>query len=260
MTSCLAANTIPACSAVADYVSERLQVRAEFVDDISWRERERLLNSGEIHVGWICGLLYAWMVSQPRCSLKLLAAPLVSGDRYLGRPVYYSDVIVHRRSQVRTFDQLRGASFAFNESNSYSGFQVVRWHLSMLGECDGYFDNLVETGAHSASLKLVLNRKVGATAIDSTFLEWELRRDPSLEAQIRVVETIGPSPVPPWVVSREVPRELRAKLRELLLQMQSDQAGRRLLSRGGLSGFVAADDRDYDPIRARVEQAAQVRL
>jgi phosphonate transport system substrate-binding protein len=260
LTSCLAANTDRACSAVADYLSDRLHVRAEFVDDISWQERERLLDAGEIHVGWVCGLLYVSMVSQPTCPLQLLAAPVMSDDRYQGSPVYYSDVVVHRNSPVRTFDQLRGASLAFNESKSYSGFNVVRWYLAALGESNGYFGRLVESGAHSASLQLVLSQEVEATAIDSTLLDWELRRDPSLEAQIRIIKTIGPSPVPPWVVSRELPGKLRQELDQLLLQMHDDPGGRKSLARGRLSRFVAADDRDYDPIRDRVELASQVRL
>jgi phosphonate transport system substrate-binding protein len=260
LTSCLAANTDPACAAVADYIGRRLRIRAQFVDNVSWQERERLLDSGEIHIGWICGLLYTWMVSQPQCPLKLLAAPLVSGTRYLGKPVYYSDVIVHRRSPVHTFDQLRGASLAFNESQSYSGFHVLRWHLSTLGECDGYFGSLVESGAHGASLQLVRSRQVEASAIDSTLLDWELRRDPSLQSDIRVVETIGPSPVPPWVISKKLPQDLQAELNRLLLHMHEDPAGRRSLALGRLSGFAHTEDRDYDPIRDRVEQAAQVRL
>lgn len=260
LTSCLAANTDPACAAAADYIGKRLGILAEFVGDISWQERERLLDSGEIHIGWICGLLYTWMVSQPQCPLKLLAAPLVSGDRYLGKPVYYSDVIVHRRSRVRTFGQLRGASLAFNESKSYSGFHVLRWHLSTLGESDGYFGSLVESGAHNTSIELVRSRQVGASAIDSTLLDWEMQRDPSLEGDIRVVETLGPSPVPPWVVSRELPSDLRGELNRLLLQMHEDPAGRQSLALGHLSGFADVEDRDYDPIRDRVEQAARLRL
>ena len=34
-----------------------------------------------------------------------------------------------------------------------------------------------------------------------------------LAQQIRVIETIGPSPVPPWVISRQVPAGLRNRLR-----------------------------------------------
>ena len=260
LTSCLAANTERACSAVSDYVSDRLDLPTEFVDGVSWQERERLLNSGEIHIGWTCGLLYAWLVSQPRCPLELLAAPVVSDDRYQGRAVYYSDVIVHQKSRIREFGELRGASLAFNETKSYSGYHVIRWHLARKGECSGYFGRLVESGAHDASMQLVLSREVEATAVDSTLLDWELQRDPSLKAQIRVVETIGPSPVPPWVISKELPRKLQVKLRHLLLEMHEDPRGRKSLADSGLSRFVAVEDCDYDPIRDRVEQGSQVRL
>jgi ABC-type phosphate/phosphonate transport system substrate-binding protein len=75
---------------------------------------------------------------------------------------------------------------------------------------------------------VVLAGDVDATALDSTVLDLLRRRDPSLERRVRVVESFGPSPSPPWVVARTVPRELRAALRRAFLAMSSDPRGRRV--------------------------------
>jgi ABC-type phosphate/phosphonate transport system substrate-binding protein len=66
--------------------------------------------------------------------------------------------------------------------------------------------------------------------------------------------------MPPWVISRRVPAKLRHDIRDLLLTMHAEPFGRPILDRARLDRFVAADDRDYDPIRAMAANAARVSL
>ena len=75
-------------------------------DTQPWQERERLLDTGRIHLGWICGLLYAWKADQQYPKVELLAAPVMRDPRYRDQAVYYSDIIVHRDSPYFSFDDL----------------------------------------------------------------------------------------------------------------------------------------------------------
>jgi phosphonate transport system substrate-binding protein len=107
---------------------------------------------------------------------------------------------------------------------------------------------------------MILNREVDASAIDSTVLELELSRDPSLRSKFRIIDTFGPSPMPPWVVSKNLPAELRETLRKAFVMMDQEPAGRALLSRGHMIRFARVEDRDYDPIREMARKAANVQL
>jgi phosphonate transport system substrate-binding protein len=102
---------------------------------------------------------------------------------------------------------------------------------------------------------MVVGGRADVTAIDSTVLEYELTNRPALAHKVRVIETLGPGPIPPWVISLQLPRELRWQLRKLILNMHIDQQGQAALARGQLSRFVAAADNDYQIIRD-VSQAA----
>src|SRR5262245_65935107 len=64
VTSCMAENTDFICRQITRYIAERLKIAAEFINGIPWQERERLLDAGQIHVCWICGLPYAWKADQ----------------------------------------------------------------------------------------------------------------------------------------------------------------------------------------------------
>ena len=180
----------------------------------------------------------------------------MAGERYQNRPIYFSDVIVHAGSRFQTFSDLKGASWAFNEPGSQSGYNITRYHLSTLGEIDGYFGQVAQAGSHENALKMVLNGKIDASAIDSTVLEIELSRHPDISQQIRIIDTLGPSPIPPYVISTSLPLELRQRIRSILLDMHNHPSGQTILQQAAMLRFAAVTDADYDPIR-EMEKAAR---
>jgi phosphonate transport system substrate-binding protein len=258
VTSIQSENADDTCQQITRYLGDQLGISTEFVNDVSWPERERLLDTGQVHVGWICGLPYVWKVEQEPSPIELVAAPVMQHPRYQQRPIYFSDVIVHRDSEHYSFADLRGVSWAYNEPHSQSGYNVTRYHLARLGESRGYFGRVVEAGSHLQAIEMVLERRIEASAIDSTVLELELKARPQLKTELRVIETLGPSPIPPWVVTTNVPPELREAIRKVFWQMHETVEGRAILKQGQVMKMVRVKDRDYDPIREMARAAEQV--
>lgn len=260
VASCMAENADATCRAIAAYVGDRLGMATRFVDDVPWPVREARLDAQEIQLCWLCGLPYVWKADADVPVIELCVAPVMQSARYADRPVYFSDVVVRRDSRFQAFADLRGAAWAYNEPRSHSGYNVVAHHLAGIGASDGYFSRAVESGAHQTSLRMIANGAVDGAAIDSTVLEAELARCPALGDAIRVIGTLGPSPMPPWVVATSLPPALRQSIADLLLGMHHDPAGRAILSTWGIARFAAARDGDYDPIRAMARTAAGVTL
>jgi len=75
-----------------------------------------------------------------------------------------------------------------------------------------------------------------------------------------VVESWGPSLAPPWVISRRLPVTLRRELREVMLSMHGEPAGRALLRQARMARFAGVSDRDYDPIRRMTSAASHATL
>src|SRR5262245_61254673 len=63
-------------------------------------------------VSFVCGLAYVELVRSGVPTVEPIAAPLLQGQRYGGRPVYFSDVIVPADSPAQSFADLRGRSWA----------------------------------------------------------------------------------------------------------------------------------------------------
>jgi len=248
-TTYLAPSVRPVYEFVARAVGERLGVETELVDGTSCDR----FASGEGDVGFICGLPYVELATG--APFELLAAPVLSGARYGGRPVYFSDVIVHADSDIHSFEELRGRVWSFNEPHSHSGYSVTRAHLARIGEPRAFFKLVVEAGFHQRSIELVRDRVVDGSAIDSQVLEIAMRDDPSLAEELRVVETLGPSTIQPVVASTGLPAPLRRDLRGILLDLGHTPEERDALALGLVAGFEAVEDADYDDIRAMVADA-----
>lgn len=260
VASCMAENADATCRAITAYAGDRLGMVTRFVDDVPWPVREALLDAQEIQLCWLCGLPYVWKADADAAVIELCVAPVMQAARYADRPVYFSDVVVRRDSRFHAFADLRGSTWAYNEPRSHSGYNVVAHHLASIGAANGYFRRAVESGAHQVSLRMIAGGEVDAAAIDSTVLEAELARFPALGDMIRVIDTLGPSPMPPWVVAKRLPLVLRQSIADVLLGMHRDDAGRAILGTWGIARFAEAGDGDYDAIRAMARTATGIRL
>lgn len=75
--------------------------------------------------------------------VELLAAPILEGERYQDRPIYFSDIIVARDNSARSFPDLRGSSWSFKDPESHSGYNVVLRHLVAIRETTRFFSRIV---------------------------------------------------------------------------------------------------------------------
>jgi phosphonate transport system substrate-binding protein len=241
----LAPNMLPVYRFLADRIADRLGRPVELVVGRSFDQFER----GKADLGVICGLPYVWLAARRPPPVEPLAAPVLAGDRYAGRPVYYSDVIVRRDSPISCLEELRGYSWAYNEPASHSGHTVTLCSLVRMGAEPGFFARVVEAGFHQRAIRLVADGAVDAAAIDSQVLAIELRDHPQL-AGLRVVGSFGPSTIQPVVAASRLPERLKDQVREFLVKLGDDPTARPVLDHGLIRRFSPVDDAAYDDIRA----------
>ena len=96
-------------------------------------------------------------------------------------------------------------------------------------------------------------KKDYAGALNVEFIDvW---KNPDKAREIRIIEHIGPFPMPPIVVSRALPELLKEELKTAFLAMPKNA-----LEPWGLLEFQEVDDAYYNPIRQAVKLGANVRL
>jgi phosphonate transport system substrate-binding protein len=239
---------------IARYVGERVGYQTTIRVGQSFDE----FAEKQVDVAFICGLPYVRMSSQDTCPIELLAAPVLIGDRYLHKPIYFSDVIVRHDSPYTSFDDLGGCVWAYNERVSHSGCNLVCYSLLERDKSPDYFGKTVKSGSHMRSLEMVLEGETDAAAIDSHLSDILRSRDEVLIRSLRVVDVLGPSSIPPVVVSKGLDNELKCRLREALITMHHENCGAEILQEGLIERFVAVEDEDYGNIRAMLEKVQGV--
>jgi phosphonate transport system substrate-binding protein len=158
----LAPNLYPFYEFIAHHAGRQLGLPTELAVRSSYAQ----LSSGAVDVVFVCGLPYVELARGGQAPVEPLAAPILRGKRFGAQAIYFSDVIVHCASRWRSFSDLRGCSWAYNEPHSQSGYGITRYHLLCRGETNGYFGRVVEAGWHEQALRLVACGAVDAAAID----------------------------------------------------------------------------------------------
>lgn len=241
----LAPNLLPVYRFMIKHLGDKLGCEIELIVGSDYNEVFKA------DLAFICGLPYV-LYTRPRFAsspVEALVAPVLQGERFQNRPIYFSDVIVHRDSPFHCFADLRGCSWAYNEPQSQSGYGITRYWLAKLGETNGYFGKVVETGFHQKAIRKVRNREVDASAIDVQVLAVELRQHPQLAEQLRVIASLGPSTIQPLAAASHLPRALKQEIKTIFTEIHRDPAGRAYLDRGFIDHFVSVGDTDYDDIR-----------
>src|SRR5260370_12064733 len=139
---------------------------------------------GEVDVAFICGLPYVRMTKSSTCPIELLAAPVLLGERYQQKPIYYSDVVARSDSPYICFDDLRGGVWAYNERVSHSGCNLVCYSLLERGKEPDYFGRTVKSGSHLRSLGMVLEGQVHSTPTLSPILDVTRAQDQWLATRL----------------------------------------------------------------------------
>lgn len=245
VVSFLAPNMLPVYDWTIRRVSAKLRYPMELTVGRSYAE----LAGADF--SYICGLPYV-LRTAPRLQpsqLTALVAPVLAGERYRGKPIYFSDVIVRRDSPFQSFADLRGRTWAFNEPESQSGYGITRYWLARLHETSGYFGEVIQADFHQAAIRMVYEGKVDGSAIDSQVLAVEFTRHPELAAGLRVVGSLGPSTIQPFAAATHVSPGLQEDVRSAFIALHEDAEGKTRLARGLIDRYVAVQDSDYDDIR-----------
>lgn len=238
LVSYLAPNMFGFYKAVAAYLTRVLEVET----DIAQSQYDPLMRQDQLDVAFICGLPF---VQLKQSQLQALVAPVMQASRYQNRPIYFSDIIVNADSNLWSFDDLTGKTFCYNDPGSNSGYNLVLHRLTQSGH-SSFFGKAMQSGSHQRSIKLVVEGRADCSAIDSTVLEQELRDAPELSKYLRIIESIGPCPMPPIVAAKHLDSQLINDLQSALLHPDTELQS--AMEQAQIRRYVPVQCEDYAAI------------
>lgn len=229
---------------IIDYLGEKLGMPAEMIHRTTYDEIDLMLEQGQVDVAFICSLSY--VLDNEKFGGELLVVPQVNG-----KTVYQSVIIVHRDSNIESFDDLENRSFVFVDPKSNSGrlyplYLLAKRHFFP----EQFFQPFLYSYSHNKSVEMVAKKRVDGASVDSIVYDYMLATGSPYAEQTKIIHRSPPFGIPPVVVPPSTSPELRQAMRSVLLNMHQDQKGKKILEQMRIERFVTTDDSSYDSIRA----------
>jgi len=164
--------------------------------------------------------------------------PLVRG----GEPLT-GQLIVDRQGPYRKLADLAGKTIAFPAPNAFGASLYMR---ALLTEREQLAFTPVYVGTHQNVYRSVVKGEAAAGGGVESTLE---RESPALRSRLAVIYTTPGAPPHPLAAHPRVPKAVRDRVVAVILRLQADPEGRKLLASVDLGGAMPADyARDYAPL------------
>jgi phosphonate transport system substrate-binding protein len=180
-------------------------------------------------------------------------AQMVNAD---GTQGYYSHLIVHKDSPIKTLDDVlkngKSLSFGNGDPNSTSGFLVPSYYVFAKNGIDAKTHFKLTRGAnHESNALAVANKQVDVATNNSENLDKLKERAPDRFADIRVVWTSPLIASDPLVMRKDLPESTKASIKAFFYEYgKGGQAERdHLMKLSKLSGFKESNNLQLVPIR-----------
>jgi phosphonate transport system substrate-binding protein len=211
----------------------------------TYREIVRAFEGGDVDLGILNAFSYVEVASRARLT------PLARRVR-AGRDTYQSYLVVRRDGGIARYDDLRGKVIAFPDSHSTTGYLLPRLMLRRHRlEPSRDFARVLFVGKHDSTALAVANGTADIGALAS-YIHEEL--EPAVQEKLRILDRSNAIPLGPVVARATLGESLLERIRVFFVTLHRTPQGQALLQEAKLSGFTAAADADYAPIRDLVRR------
>ncbi|BAY83296.1 ABC transporter phosphate-binding protein [Calothrix parasitica NIES-267] len=213
------------------------------------------MKAGDVQIAWYGGKSY---VEAAKRSNAEVFAQTVNDD---GSKGYVSHLITNKNNDVAKGAKALGENkgdeyviensekltFAFNDPNSTSGFLVPSFYVFAKNSVNPKeaFKRLIFSGSHEATALAVANKQVDVATNNSESLSRLEKTNPEARKNIEVIWTSELIPSDPIAYRKDLPEELKTKIKDFFHNYKNEQVLKPL----EWQGFVPAEDKTWDTIR-----------
>jgi phosphonate transport system substrate-binding protein len=233
------------------YLARAMDRPVHLVTRRTYQEITALLVSRQVEAAWICG--YPFVAY--RDELALVAVPV-----WQGQPLYRSYLIGRVGLKAEKLADLAGTVHAFSDPDSNSGYLVTCAALAEMGTAPvRFFRQFFYTYGHRNVVRAVSAGLAVGGSVDGYVYDVLRETEPDLAARtsiIRKSELLGFPPIACHAAEAQSPAISR--LREALVNMSADEAGKRVLGMLRLDGFSVEQPELFDGIAAKMRLVRRI--
>ena len=201
------------------------------------------MGAGKVDIGWLA--TFSYVLAKEKYDVELLLVV-----QRFGSPFYRGQIMVRTDSGIDALKDLKGKSFAFVDPASTSGHLYPKTLLLSKGlDPKTFCGKTVFAGSHNAVVFSIYKGKVyGGAACDGSRAA-VAKSYPDIFEKIKVIAYTKEIPNDTISVRKELPENLKTKLREGLKKISQSPEGSKILKNlYGISGVMDLDGL-FDPVR-----------
>ena len=159
----------------------------------------------------MCGLPLSRRATRP----VILAQPLPSLARYGGRAVYCTDIVVGANSAFRTLEDTFGQRAGYTLKDSQSGYYAFRHHLLTQHPGNPQPYAAITGGLVNARgiIEAIVEGRIDVGPLDGYVHDLIRHTEPEYAAQVRIIVTTDPTPMPAIIATAPLREEEVQRLR-----------------------------------------------
>lgn len=191
---------------------------------------------------------------------KLGVEPVVRRVNLDGTSTIRGYMFVRTDSNINSVKDMKGKRIAFVDRATASGylFAVAFLQENGISDIDRYFAEYFFTGSHDSAIYSVLDNRAEIGCASSTIFNDLVSKDPTIKRELRVIAQSEEFPEIILCLRKNIPREIKNRIADALLNMNRDPAGKEVLKKFGALKFIKTIVKDLSPIfnlanRARVD-------
>jgi phosphonate transport system substrate-binding protein len=189
---------------------------------------------------------FTYTLARARMGLNVVARP----ENDNGVSTYHGLIFVRKDSGIRTAKEMAGKRLACVDKATTAGYLLPLAYFRGNGILDHakYLEKIYFTGTHEDAILDVLNRKADIGAAKNTVFDRIAAKDPRIRSDLRIVAVSPEVPENALALRADLEDAIQQRIRDALLGMHQDPAGREVLKKFGAARFVETAEKDYEPV------------
>lgn len=181
---------------------------------------------------------------------KLSVEPIARPVNLDGTSTVRSYIFVRHDSGIKTVKDMRGKRMAFVDRATASGYLFAVSFLMENGvkDTDHFFKEYYFTGSHDSAIYAVLDNRADIGTAESRVYYRIIEKDPSIKNELSIIAQSRDLPGTILCLRKDMPEKIKARIKEILLNMEKDTEGKDVLKKLGALKFIATGKGDFLPI------------
>lgn len=243
---------------MSDFLSKELGIKVETSVGTNFVTVVEAMGSKQVDVGFLNPLSY--VLANADYGTEVILKSVRKGSA-----TYRAQLTVRKDSNIpvcdaakdktckATFDALKGKKLAFVDPGSTSGYLFPASFMKGAGvdlEKGKFFSDWIFAGGHDTAVKAVYNKVVDAAWSFEDARDNLVKEFPDVKEKLVPVAYTSDIPNDTVSVRKDLPADLKAKIKDALLKFAQTEDGKKVLKDlYTIDGFAEGSDKDYQVVK-----------